>query len=272
MSDIHFASLFCVDYDSDLASHWIRHYLDMGLDSYTLWLHSPRGDVEQLHLMHEFFRGLGVQVLIATGDFQDGKLRKEILGNYAESLDRRDFLVTADSDEFHEASLDTYCAHEITAGKTVDRFDSVLHAALPMRPIADQYPMEGDVEALVINSLPDAAKPYWPKINKNKICCARAGLPVAYGGSHMLTPELDGIKPNIDTSEPVKALHYCWRGTILERMAGKHYYDAAAVWYVWKFFGGVPGHEPAFLRDLIAKQEAAQTQKGWIPAYAGSIA
>lgn len=259
---IHFASLFCTDFDSDLAGPWIRHYLSMNLDSYTVWLNTQTDDYDTLNRVSEEFKSRGVHTHVATGPFDDGHLRTLVMEPFAASLPVDDILVTADSDELHAADRATYERHEVTMGITVDRYDSTLHAADPLYALEVQYPHEGNVEAEVIKSLPESSRYAWPRINKNKICAARAGLPVSFAGSHCIYP---WYVRTVDYSSPIKALHYCWRDSILRRMAGKHYYDAAVLWYVWKFFGGVQGSEPPELLDAIEREEKRQQEKGWVP-------
>lgn len=265
---IHFASLFCVDYDMDLAALWIDHYLALDFDSYTIWLNTQRDDSGKLFAVRDLFRDKGVEVCIASGKFLNGGLRVDTLGPFANSLDGNDHLVTADSDEFHNVqSRGFYEKYELTRGLTVDRYDKTLHDAIAGVPIKKQFPLQGDVESRVIASLPQGARAYWPRINKDKVCCALARLPVAFGGSHMLYPDGQGKQPEAECSPVIEAFHYCWRGSMLRRMAGKDYYDAAAIWYVWKFFGGVDGKEPPELLEKIADEEALQSRKGWVPCY-----
>jgi hypothetical protein len=272
---IHFASLFCVDYDMDLMVPWTLHYLGMNLDSYTIFLHSPSGDNAAMRQAEAWFKLKGMRPLVTIGPFNDGELRRGVLKPLAESLDKNDLLVTADSDEFQQTDGFLYGKYDMTVGTMIDCYDKTLHDVgkipgengfIPALP--EQYPLRDNVQELIIKTLPGAAQRFWPRVNRNKICCAKACLPVAYGGSHALYPDDNGILPQVNTSPGIEIHHYCWRGSMLRRMAGKHYYDAASMWYTWKFFGGVEGSEPPELLDAIRGYEELQKQKGWEPARA----
>lgn len=259
---IHFASLFCVDYDMDLAHEWVEHYRNFHFDKYVIWLHSPSSDIMLLNQAKRFFRIKGFEVFDAGEvEFRAGKLRECVLEAYRQTLSPDDYLVTADSDEFQK--VDNYrekiLSHDLVMGELIDRYDDTLHNALPGIPLEQQFPHTGIVEREVFRSVPFEVRVYWPYVNKEKILASRADLPVAFGGSHMLLY----MNRDIRYSAYHEVRHFTWRGTILERMSRKGYYRGVHIWHIQKFFG-IHDITDVLLR-MEKEEEEIQKAKGWIP-------
>ena len=263
MNSVHFASLFGVDCDMDLAYHWIEHYRAYHFNSYSVWLHSASGNTSNIATAKRLFTAKGFLVTIVKGKFRDGGLRQTCLENFRESLDPTDYLVTADSDEFHDMPWDYALyirEYDIVFGRLVDRYDHTLHAARPDELLSYQFPFSGDVEGEIIKTVSPRYAANWPRVKKDKIMASRADIRVAFGGSHQL--ESEPVR-ELHYTKVNRVFHYSWRDSIIERMAGKNYFHAAHVWYVHDFFGG--GELPRSLTDLIAKEESEQIYKGWVP-------
>jgi len=273
---VHFAALYGVDYDMDLIHHWIDHYRAFHFDHYKVWVHSGRGDqgtdvarnvsTEAL----EIFREAGFNPSIVHGEFRDGSLRHGLMTSHASFLPAKDHLVTADSDEFHDMPPDykeMIVDHDIIHGYMIDRYDDTLHDAIEGLPLMAQYPIEG----LVIRKVCDmfGVQARCDNHFANKIMACRCGIPVNFIGSHCLVDSLrhGTFDPGLDVLRDQRVLHFTWRSTILDRMAGKSYFKAELLWYVQKFFGGGDEPHPAVLKKhqwQLNMQEA----KGWVPCQA----
>lgn len=261
MTKIHFASLFSVDFDMDLISHWICHYIKFDFDSYHITLNTQRRNFEAMDFAEKAFRSAGFTVSRNTGIFNAGELRKNVMNLYRSSLYENDILITADSDEFQELPSDfKYLAgkYDVTAGMLVDRYDDTLHNAETTIPIESQYPYSGDMEKIIMKEY-KLDNSSWVKMNKNKIISSRVKIPVAFGGSHCVYP--DYLKIYTVAPEIYNVFHYTWRNSIIERMCGKPYFSAANVWYVKEFFG--LDEVPKVLDNKIREYEEAQALKGW---------
>lgn len=238
MPKIHFAALFGVDLDYDIMPHWCEHYLSMGYDSYTVFLHSRDWKSERFAFTKSAFDAARFNVINAPDEPYTTAMRNSILDNFAKSLNPLDYLCVADSDEFHFPGpwaanfRDLILSCDVLYGTLVDRFGNYLNAALPDVPLKVQYPCSGDVFKIVYDRSDDLDRDRWRKPNPNKILAARAGLPVAHLGSHVMytTPP--------DTRERRGCIveHYKWRHNIVERLRTKWYYDKGYAQALENFF------------------------------------
>lgn len=268
---IHFASLFCVDFDLDLLPFWTEHYLSFRFDDYNVWLNTQRNNTEKLNYAFKYLSERGFNVTIEHGQFVNGSLRAKVMEEYVSTLPKNDYLVTADSDEFQNMDGD-YCSlirqYDVVNGILVDRYDDTLHPAsssiTPGRvraSLSDQFPHEGCVEQQIIYDYLNGDASKWPVVRRSKIMAARAGIPVSFGGSHFAFTHRENIRYS---PEHYTVYHYTWRNSILERMGGKHYYKAAHLWYVSKFFN-IDGIHPD-VQKQIDIEEKEQKEMGWVPA------
>lgn len=247
MDKIHFAALFGVDLDYDIAGFWRDHYTDCGYDSYTVFLHSltPNSD-RCLEQLREFEKA-GFKTLFAPSCEYSSAMRNTILDTYAKSLPGSDYLVTADSDEFHLAGCcksdmpDLIRSCDILSGNLVDRWDDTLHAADSDRPLTKQYPYSGDLFSHLYDSSDCPDKDRWRRPHTGKILAARAGLPVAYVGSHVLYSR-DNAYNEIGGCF---VLHYKWRHTIEMRLKTKWYFQESMREAVIDFFDSEKRKVPA---------------------------
>ena len=280
MSKIHFASLFGVDYDSDLILHWADHYLKHNLDSYTVWLHSARNDYTLLEACASLFNRKGFRVFVVNQPgnnapvFKNGGLRTEYLSKFQCSLPYDDYLVVADSDEFQDVSNYQwlFSDHEIIVGGLIDRYDTSLHDAQSDVSIEAQFPFEGSVETALLTAMPMRERSYFPRTDRRKVLGCRADIPVEFSGSHrvMEVPAGarvagDSISPYRDSTDDFnyKVRHYCWRRSIFERMYGKTYYNSLHMNLVRDFFK--EPSESIWIEKKRVLDESEQTLKGWEP-------
>jgi hypothetical protein len=236
MTKIHFACLLGVDYETDLQPFWAAHYLNMGLDSYKVFLHREKGLVPE-EIIKEF-RRYGFSVETIDGHQGNGKLRKLALGQYARALDKSDFLVTADADEFQMGDVPpsllsdsedcsyrrlTGC-YDIISGYMLDRWAASGLEECKMDPFI-QYPCEEDFTQEILKSVtpPFLQKTCWPVTRRTKILCARAGYDVAYEGSHCMT----GSPYDAKISDGYKVIHFAWRESAARKAALKSYFNQA---------------------------------------------
>lgn len=227
MNKIHFASVFGVLYDMDLAYWWTRYYLDMELDSYTVFLHAENlSDVTDLH--QRIFKDSGFNVKVCDGPYCDGMVRKLCLEHLAHTLPPEDFLVTADADEFqagpHNEPLQYRKLeqnYDVISGFLIDRYSSSLDkcAGNPFEQYFDEEDFTG--QAIRDFSPPYLRETVWPLTRRTKILAARCGSNVAYIGSHCMKE----ISSNTRIAENYKVLHFCWRESARRKMAIKSYYS-----------------------------------------------
>jgi hypothetical protein len=264
---IHFASLFCVDFDLDLLPYWVEHYLSFRFDDYNVWLNTQRNATGKLACAFKYLSDRGFNVTIENGQFVNGSLRAKVMEEYVSTLPKNDYLVTADSDEFQNMNGD-YCdlirEYDVVNGILVDRYDDTLHDAEKKSDGSDlfqQFPHEGCVEQEIIFKYLDGDASKWSVVRRSKIMAARAGIPVSFGGSHFAFTHRENIRY---TPEHYSVYHFTWRDSLLGRMAGKHYYKAAHLWYVSKFFN-IDGIHPDVQKE-IDREEQEQKERGWVPA------
>lgn len=244
MPKIHFASIFGVDLDSDIMVHWCHHYLRMGYDTYTVFLHTLDRSSGAYEFCRKGFEAAGFTVLDAADEPYSCKLPVTLFGGLADSLNPLDYLVIADSDEFHDPgpwgnvyqpdklwrSLILSC--DILYGTLVDRWGDGLFEANPRVPLDAQYQHCGDLFSILRDRSDAADKSRWWATSPTKILAARAGMPVAYEGSH-------GLYEPVDESEEKRGCivnHFSWRHTITERLKTKFYYHESYNQAVKEFF------------------------------------
>jgi len=192
---VRFASLFGLRYDLDLLPHWLNHYRVFGFDKYDVWV-DPAGVDEKTHLYAEgMFRRHGYSIHNIGGEFRDGCMRIRALQPLYDSISEKDFLVTADSDEFHTIVNDNreyrriVESYDAVCGNLIDRWGDGMYDASPHHSLEKQYPKEGDLHALVriaMGNKIDEMRRFGsaPDMFSQKIMACRGGLPLSLGGSH----------------------------------------------------------------------------------------
>lgn len=242
---IHFVSLFGVDLDYDIMVHWCRHYLHMGYDSYTVFLHTCDRNCTRYTLLRHAFKVAGFTVGETQDEPYTTQMRNDILTRFAKSLSPLDYLVVADSDEFHTTGpwasnfRDLIMSCDVLYGELQDRWADTLCEALPNVSLDKQYPYSGDVFETVLDKSDDPEKFRWRKTSKRKILACRAGLPIAHQGSHTLYKQ----DPSLKVRKGCIVDHYKWRHNILDRLKTKWYYNEGYERAVAEFFNieqGVP--------------------------------
>lgn len=160
--------LVCIgtDWDVNLPEHFIRHYLDLGIrpQDFVVALHSDKRDF--LEPTKKILRQYGIEPrktwLGAYDAKRAGKLKREL---QREFIPRRDWVVHADLDEFHEypVPLAEYleeregCRENVVVGCFVDRITA--DGSLPhiqhvsQGSIFEQFPRCADIVGGVKNGL-----------------------------------------------------------------------------------------------------------------------
>lgn len=226
MSKIHFVSLFGVDLDYDILLPWCQHYNIMDYDSYTIFVHSMHHDCSRFADACDTFMRFGFNVDIVYPKPYTTQRRHDLLDKFAKSLDPLDYMVVADSDEFHRLGnwggtfREAILSSDILEGKLVDRWGDRLVAANNAVPLELQYPYSGDLFTMIFDSSDCPEKSKWRSPNRNKILAARAGLPVAHQGSHVLYKRDTDLR----AMQGFIVEHYKWRHTISDRLKTKWYY------------------------------------------------
>lgn len=247
---IHFASLFGVDYEQDFMHYWLRFYLDRSFNSYMIFLHREKGEVDPA-LVAEF-RNHGFKVKTCGGPQGNGKLRKLLLEDYAKTLPPEDFLVTADADEIqcvpsvcvpdtmmygkdsyvigqdepdpidYQVALSHY---DILSGFMVDRFSFELEeSSLHENPFV-QYPFEEPYTRDILKSFTPffLKKTSWPFTRRTKILAARAGSDCGYEGSHCMYSTAQTARVH----EEYRVMHFAWRESARYKAVVKSYFSEA---------------------------------------------
>ena len=229
---IHFACLFGVDYDLDLLPAWARYYLDMNLDSYKIFLHREHESVGE-NIKNEF-KNYGFSIECVKGPQGDGVLRKLIIGHYAGTLPPRDFLVTADADEFQSMPQSVSGAQfplppnyrellkdkDIVSGYMVDRYADRLEACFG-NPFL-QYPHEEPFTREILKNFtpPWLRNTTWPLTRRTKILAARAGYDVGHDGAHCLL----SVPSGAGIANDFMVYHFAWRESAKFKALVKSYY------------------------------------------------
>lgn len=265
--NIHFASLVGAGIDTDLLPFWINHYSKCGFDSYTVYLHSVKGGDEVLIETATLFGKHGWTARLAPQErFRNGGLRQKVLNQHLSTLDPRDSLVTADSDEFHDIHPRIYRdmveEYHCIGGKLVDRYDTTLHDAGIGEPLDLQFPLTEPLDEIFDDRAkrrvyPEVICTPWPKTSRHKILAARCFMNVNFIGSHHL--ECAGADREIPESihgfKAAAVKHYSWRSTVFDRMRPKSYYDARHLWCVGKQFSIPDSRLKRLLADDIVEFE-----------------
>ena len=267
---IHFAALVCVDYELDIAEKWCEHYEAFGFDTYTVFLQSTdranhkRNCAEAAPLFWEH----GFQVRDIDEDWNEGRLRCRAMEPFHDSLPPEDYIVVADSDEFHNPTLplprgegrgegyrDLILSCDIVQGRLIDRWGSRLENVRQDMSLDKQYPNRG---YFFEDSGVKLAVDY--DIARNKIMACRCDIRPVYIGSHVTE---DISRPHlISCGHPVE--HFTYRKRMLPMMSFKFYFSSETMLQVAKHFGEDITH-PAIQAKMQEENELLRGQ-GWVPA------
>jgi hypothetical protein len=235
---IHFAALYCIDFDFPMAEQWANHYRAFDFDSYKIFLHTNSGDIKKMELALAFFKKKGFHVEQAIGKFKDGALRETYLNQYAETLDDNDYLVTADSDELQVWPIpgpeirEQITGNDIVLGNLIDRYSFTLRA-ISEASLLSQFPLEGIVEHQILFRLREEQRNEWPLQRRTKIVAARADFPVQYSGSHGVSIESE----NVRAFSGITVYHFCWHENAEAKLKTKSYYPQWTIDEINRFFG-----------------------------------
>jgi hypothetical protein len=238
MSRIHFASLFGVDLDRDIISPWSRHYLSMGYDSYTVFLHTVDISSAAYEFARFSFKMSDFTVCNAPQEPYTVQMQTAIFEDFSKSLPPDDYLVIADSDEFHttgtlpENFRGLILSCDMLCGTLIDRWNNTLREFDPKLSLGSQYPYSGDLFSILQKESDAPDKQRWWKPNRNKILAARAGMPVAYQGSHCLNEQVT----DVTTKSGCVVNHFSWRNNALDRLKTKFYHSESFDDAVRKYF------------------------------------
>lgn len=238
---IHLVALIGVGVDADILPFWVRHYKALQFDSYTVFLHScgeagKDRAIEKMLLMDGFR-----VVMVPENALRDNPImpncpdmvRSILFDSFCLGLPQKDFLVTADGDEFQEWYEKP---HELVSrgikvlyGRLIDCFDETLHRVNPEMSLHDNYPMRDADLGLRFR--------LGPTLNQNKICMAPVSMPVDYSGSHDIKRgQSDSVFTHMVSSGPIDVLHYRWRDSAITRARGRRYWTDADLLRMRDFF------------------------------------
>lgn len=258
---IHLACLFGL-HDKDLLPHWIRHYVRYAFDTMTIFFHAPALSEEQREGYVRTARENGIDALFATfGFFASGSGRAYVMEHMAKLLPAEDYLVTADSDEFHCMDPATYrdiiLDHDAVTGNNRDRWADKLRYADDTAPLAAQFPRYGDIM--------ETHRKKQTVNYTNKVLACRAGIAVDFTGSHKITGTIAdcGVYKGCDID------HYRWRPCVLDSFKDKFYYRLQDMVNIMEIFGMKPEDHP-FYAELEKREIALQKSKGWVPVKDGA--
>lgn len=256
----HFISLVGLDFDTDLIPHWVDYYRAYEFDYYVVWLH-VNGDTEEdpsllRQAWQDYFEGHGFSVHQAYGNFKNGTLRVTCLKPYHRGVPDGDYLICADSDEFHQISKEEYQEHfrngvEVISGELRERYGDTLKQAEPDSPLCEQYPNRGELDKVVPQSH------YFAPGVRAKILAVRSNVHVSYIGSHRTTSPYSIEKGGYIVD------HYTCRESLIRRMRGKTYYHPEAILDVARFFN-MPEDHPD-IKDIYDDLKDLLESQGWTP-------
>jgi hypothetical protein len=259
--NIHFASLFGVDFDMDLFPFWTQYYLSQEFDSYTVFLHRERGNVPLVFV--EAFRGLGFEVELYTNcSHGNGFLRKYVFENFVKKLPPNDFIVTADADEFQRTPNDDppkyreiLRNYDCMVGFMQDYYEENLNPCV-MDPFL-QYPFKEEFTKEVLKNFtpPFLRASAWPLTRRTKILACPVSYKLAYMGSHCFY-EL-GARTRI--LEDCHVAHFAWRESARLKTAVKTYYTKENLNEM--FGGNVP--EPIREKFVVLCEEDMPGDATW---------
>lgn len=252
---IYFASLFGVDFDLDLLPFWMKHYEKLNLDDYFVCLHSQERNKQKIFEALNFFKKHEWNFeVMASHRFGNGLLRSKYMQSVCARLDLKDFLITADSDEFQrwdwiEGSSDPRDLSErfdCIYGTLRDCYTVGLPEANPCEPLSLQYPRHGNIDDILAARAtskvwPEASAYPWPRITRNKILGAYVSMNVDFLGSHLIHSKMKSntplqIPPEYSGYGPMTVDHYSFRASLFDRMRTKTYFDARHLWVIGRFF------------------------------------
>lgn len=271
MSKIHFAALLGVDYEMDIFPYWAKYYSDMNFDSYKIFLH--RQDAEIGEDIKKTVRQFGFNVESFGGHHGNGMLRKFTLGHYASTLPPDDLLVTADADEYqcspgvlkmrsdpgnddvfvgglrptppNYRKLEEY--YDIISGFMSDRYTGRLETCF-QEPFI-QYPFEEPFTRDIIKGFtpPYLRKSRWSETRRTKILAARAGMDIAFEGSHVMRT----VPTSARLAEDFRVVHFAWRESARRKLAVKSYFSSENL---NEIFGGNVPKEYADMIDRMSPE------------------
>lgn len=211
--------MFGVEYELDLMPYWTKHYLDMKLDSYRIFLHKESGSIDP-SLVRKF-ESLGFFVQCLDGPHSNGILRNLAITDYASHLPKDDFLVTADADEFQIQDYRFLLGkYDFVTGYLVDRYAGSLEECHKNPFIQYQWQEPFTKEVLKNFSPPYLRNTDWPYTRRNKILAARVGYETSFMGSHCMKY----VPSNAVELKDQMVYHFAWRAASRRKLAVKSYF------------------------------------------------
>jgi hypothetical protein len=168
-----------------------------------------------------------------------------------------DYLVTADSDEFHCMDPATYrdiiLDHEAVTGNNTDRWSTKLRYA-DESALERQFPFSGDIMGV-------HNKKQTVNVTEKVLAC-RAGIAVDFTGSHKIVAASPPPPHRIYGGCVVN--HYRWRPCVLDSFRDKFYYRLSDMQNIMDIFGMKPEDHP-YYAELEKREIELQKSKGWMP-------
>jgi hypothetical protein len=248
----------------DLLRHWAKHYMEYRFDSYRIYLHT-RHDMDHasrscfVDEMKRFYN-FDATFIPDTPEFKCGSLRQKVIDGYRKTLPENDYLVVADSDEFHDIPKDDYremiLSHDAVTGSLVDRWSDTLSYCRQNIPPFGQYPREG-------NFLDEFDPPLEFAPVFTKVLSSRANIPVSFIGSHFISPSYaKKHEGDLEIMNGRKVLHFTYRDSFIRRMCERPYYRYDDVMRICRYFR-VPSSTMEWVQKVFDRR---QQEMGWIPS------
>lgn len=266
---IHFTSLFSIDYDVDLFTPWIEHYLKFRFDTYRIFFHTNHEkeifEDDILKVVKERYPEVKCSFVENGEVFECGSLRIKILGGYLKTLPQDDYTVIADSDEFQALPSKWYreliSKYDCICGKLTDRWgDTLKDYSHNGTSIYDQYPREGNFFEYIDHPM----KSHTGHLGgRNKILSHRVGLGVNLLGSHSLKGGKLVHESNLNYCDGFRVLHFTFRSTYIKRMMERTYYTTDDIYRVLVAFNMTTGY---WMDRLVDRHNERQKAMGWIGA------
>lgn len=253
---IVFSSFIRAVYDRDILPAWIAHYRKFLFDRYTVFLHDVEGEEQYTEEARSIFQEEGYEIGILKGSYDNGALQASALESLRLSLKNDDYMVVADSDEFHDMPQD-YCdiikKYEIVRGSMIDKWTT---RGLPSggTDIHALYPESGYLWDYLVK-LEKISRDLVLDLPRNKLMAFRAFWPVNMNGCHIVKGSRVA-DPNI-MLDGQRIDHFTWRKGILKRMAGKSYFHSSHIAVIMNYFNISPfSSEIEEVKDILNRRFA----------------
>jgi hypothetical protein len=241
MRDIHFISLFCVDFDQSIMKNWVENIKRYNFASYSVVLNSPSNDGVLMSYCASYLAHQGFNCTVDGRKFDNIRLRVDVLDSFRRKMLRDypdDYMCVCDSDELPLLPVDISTILKnlpnkyFIKGELIDRWNTTLEEGDADGDLFERFPYEGNLEKKLKDEAIDAIKQYFFEMCRDKYLIFPLDAQMDMTGCHVI----HGPAPINVWPCKYKIMHFTWREGIIDRMMLKSFNHPYKIDAVMEFF------------------------------------